>query len=117
MMVDSSRQVLPDALRHSSAKIVFANDGSFVLSDVPGLFYFPARHNTRLESGAGRWELLSRGGRQQVQLNFQSIASWKESDLPYGTQLEVSKDLSGLTIYYFLGDADEGRKIAFERNR
>jgi hypothetical protein len=77
---------------------------------MPGLFYFPGRHAARLESGSGTWKLVSHEGKQQVQLNFQVITEWKEA-LPYGTQLDVS---SG-SLSYFLGDADEGRRVAFEK--
>jgi hypothetical protein len=45
-----------------------------------------------------------------VQLDFQVIAGWKDV-LPYGTQLEVSRG----SLFYFLGDADEGRRVAFDK--
>jgi hypothetical protein len=107
---DESRRSLPAELQNVSAKIVLNTDGTFVASDMPGLFYFPGRHAAQLESGSGAWRLVSRDGKQQVQLNFQAIVGWKDA-LPYGTQLDVS---SG-SLFYFLGDADEGRRVAFEK--
>jgi hypothetical protein len=77
---------------------------------MPGLFYFPGRHAAQLESGSGAWKLVSHDGKQQVQLDFQVIAGWKDV-LPYGTQLEVSRG----SLFYFLGDADEGRRVAFDK--
>jgi hypothetical protein len=115
LMKDSSRQVLPPELQRASAKIVVDTDGTFVVSDMPGIFYFPGRRAARLESGSGVWKLVSREGKQQVQLDFHTIADWKETDLPYGTQLDVSRGWSAVSLFYFLGDADEGRRIDFER--
>ena len=115
LVKDSSRQVLPPELQKAAAKIVVDANGTFVVSDIPGLFYFPGRRAARLESGSGVWKLVSREGKQQVQLDFHAIADWKESDLPYGTQLNVSRGWSAVSLFYFLGDADEGRRIDFER--
>ncbi len=115
VMTDASRQVLPTELQKAPAKIVVDVNGTFVASDMPGLFYFPGRRTARLESGSGVWKLVSREGRQQVQLDFHAIADWKETDLPYGTQLDVSRGFSAVSLYYFLGDADEGRRVEFER--
>lgn len=110
VMKDMSRSVLPLELQKASAKIVLGGNGTFIASDVPGLFYVPGRHAAELNSGTGVWRLVSREGKQQVQLDFQAIADWKDA-LPYGTQL----DLSGGALFYFLGDADEGRRVAFEK--
>jgi hypothetical protein len=78
---------------------------------MPGLFYFPGSRAARLENGTGVWKLVSIEGKQLVQLDFQVIADWKEG-LPYGTQLGISRG----RLFYFLGDADEGRRIAFVRD-
>ena len=74
---DGSRKSLPAELQNASAKIVLDTNGTFVASDMPGLFYFPGRHAARLESGSGTWKIVSRDGKQQVQLNFQVIATGK----------------------------------------
>jgi hypothetical protein len=110
VMKDVSRRVLPAELQKASAKIVLDANGTFVASDMPGLFYFPGRHAAQLESGTGLWRLVPREGKQQVQLDFQVIAGWKDA-LPYGTQLDVSRG----SLFCFFGDADEGRRVAFER--
>jgi hypothetical protein len=102
-------------LQKASAKIVLNPNGTFVASDMPGLFFFPEHRDARLESGSGMWQLVSREGRQQVQLEFHEIADWKKNELPYGTQLDVSRGWSAVSLYYFLGDADEGRRIEFEK--
>lgn len=112
---DASRQVLPPELKTDLAKIVLNRDGTFVASAMPGLFYFPQSRPARLESGNGAWELVSREGKQQIQLVFHAIADWNTTDLPYGTPLEVSRGWSAMSLYYFIGDPDEGRRIEFER--
>ncbi len=115
VMKDASRQILPNSLQQTSAKIVLDAKGTFVASDMPGLFFFPRHRDARMESGSGTWELVSREGQQQVQLNFHEIAEWKQNELPYGTQLDVSRGWSSPNLYYFFGDADEGRRIEFEK--
>ncbi len=115
VMKDSSRQILPTQLQKNSANIVLAANGTFVASEMPGLFYFPGRRTARLESGSGVWKLVSREGKQQVQLDFHVIDDWKGTSLPYGMQLDVSRGFSAASLYYFLGDADAGRQVAFEK--
>jgi hypothetical protein len=110
MLKDESRKALPNELQKASAKIVLDANGTFVASDIPGLLYSPGRHAAQLENGSGAWKLVSREGKQQIQLDFQVIAGWKDV-LPYGTQLDVSRG----RLFYFFGDADQGRRVAFER--
>jgi len=82
---------------------------------MPGLFYVPGRRGIRLESGSGGWKLVAREGRQQVQLDFRAITDWSKTELPYGTQLDVSNGVSVAKLFYFVGDADEGQRIEFEK--
>lgn len=110
-MKDSSRQILPVNLRRSQPKIVLDANGTFVASDMPGLL----NSAPQLDSGSGNWKLVSREGEQQVQLDFQTIASWDKARLPYGTLLDVSREWSRISLHYFIGDPDEGRMIEFEK--
>ncbi|MGA3371607.1 MAG: hypothetical protein ABSC48_07585 [Terracidiphilus sp.] len=112
VIMDASREVLPAELRKAQGKIVLDAKGTFVASEMPGLFYFPGVHSAQLETGSGTWRLEHSEGEQQVWLDFQIIADWKNG-LPYGTQLEVSRS----NLFYFLGDADEGRRIEFEKKK
>ena len=114
-MTDASRQVLPSELQKASARIVLDPNGTFAMSDMPGLFFFPGHRDVRLESGSGVWRLVSREGMQEVQFEFHAITAWKQSELPYGAQLDVSRGWSALSLYYFFGDADEGRRIEFKK--
>jgi len=115
VMKDTSRQVLPAGLQKASAKIVMESNGTFVASDIPALFYFPGQHDARLETGSGVWKLVTRDGEHQVQLNFQQIKGWNEDNLPFGTQLNVSRAWSAVNLFYFVGDPDEGQRIEFEK--
>jgi hypothetical protein len=114
-MKDASRQVLPAGLQKASAKIMMASNGTFVASDLPGIFYFPGQHDARLETGSGVWKLATREGEQQVQLKFKKIRDWKENDLPFGTQLDVSRAWTAVNLFYFVGDPDQGERIDFEK--
>ena len=114
-MKDSSRQILPSELQRNPAKIVLAANGTFVASDLPGIFDFPPAR-PRLDGGSGVWKLVSREGKQQVQFDFQVIPSGKvTTKLPFSTQMDVSKEWSTVSLYYFLGDPDEGLRVAFEK--
>lgn len=118
VMKDSSRQVLPTELQNASPKVVLDANGTFVASEMPEELpptppYDVKRRNVRLDTGSGVWKLVSREGKQQVQLNFQTMEGNK--DVPYGTQLDVSQEWSAMSLYYFLGDADEGHRVSLER--
>jgi hypothetical protein len=115
LMKESSRQALPPELQKVSPKIVLDAKGTFVVTDIPGLFYIPGNHAARPESGSGTWKLISNEGKQQVQFDFHEINDWHKTDLPYGIQFDVSRGWSAVRLFYFLDDADEGRRIDFER--
>jgi hypothetical protein len=115
VMNDASRRILPDDLRQASPKLVLDPNGSFTVTEMPGLFYFPKRRPARLETGSGVWRLEVQEGRQMIQLNFHSIADWKQTDLPFGTQLNATKRWSTIVLYYYLGDPDSGRMIELEK--
>ncbi len=110
----SSRDVVPVALQKGVGKLSLASDGTFVASELPALFYMPEVMSARLESGSGEWKLVSREGKQQVQLDFERINNWS-GNLPFGTQLEISRGLSTVTLYYSIGDPDAGRNVKFEK--
>jgi hypothetical protein len=112
---DDSRQVLPAGLRNAEAKVVLDKDGAFVVSNLPGLFFFSQRRDARFESGSGVWKLVTNDGEPQVQLEFRQIVDWRNGELPYGTQLNISKGWSTTTLYYFLGDPDSGARIEFSK--
>ena len=60
VMTEASRQVLPAELQKTSATIILDANGTFVASEMPGLFYVPSRHVARLER-AGAFGNLFRG--------------------------------------------------------
>jgi hypothetical protein len=116
---DQSRQrFLPASQRSATAKVILNGDGTFVASQIPeDLLYGPPEVADRLVTGRGTWKLVSREGREQVQLLFNTITQGQRGNVPYGTMLNVSTGLgSTVGLYYFQGgDADQGRRIEFEK--
>jgi hypothetical protein len=118
VVTDKSRhRFLPAAQQKAAAKIVLDANGTFVSSEIPeDLLYGPPEAGTQLVTGSGDWKLVSREGKQQVQLTFETIAQGQRGAVPHGTQLNVSKGWSAVSLFYFQGgDADQGRKIEFEK--
>jgi hypothetical protein len=95
---------------------VLDEDRTFVASEIPeDLLYPPPEGADRLVTGTGVWRLVSREGKQRVQLQFNTITSGQRGNVPYGTVLDVSAGWSTIDLYYFQGDADQGRRIEFEK--
>ena len=105
-ITNESLEILAPELRNATAKILLDANGTFAASGMPALFYFPGLRSAQLESGSGTWRLVTVDGQQKVELDFDSIAGWNDG-LPFGTQLNIS---SG-SLYYFLADPDEGRRV------
>jgi len=127
VVTDESRQrLLPGSQRKGAAKIMLDANGTFVASEVPedmlygapevaDRLFGPSESAERLVTGNGVWKLASREGRQLVELEFRAITVGKRGRLPSGAQFEVSGGLSAVSLYYFQGDPDRGRRVAFER--
>jgi hypothetical protein len=117
----ASRGNLPAALSGISGKLILSPDGAFLASELPedlppmGQGGRPEEPGARLLSGQGKWSVVALEGEQQVQLTFQSMEGPARDEVPYGTQLSIARTLSQETLYFFFGDADEGRRITFER--
>lgn len=116
VITEASRHFLPDELQKASAKIVLDANGNFVVSDLPGLLYFPPGR-PQLDSGNGVWKLVLHNDRQQIQLEFDATTAGSPIKLPFATYIEVSGGWSSLSLFYFLGDADEGRRIDFRKKQ
>jgi RHS repeat-associated protein len=119
IITDKSRQQFLSALEQKAvAKITLEPNGTFAASEIPeDLLYGPPHSGMGLVTGNGVWKLISRGGKEQVQLNFEAITEGQCGALPYGTQLDVSKGFQQVSLFYFQGgDADQGRRIEFERS-
>jgi hypothetical protein len=119
VVTDQSRQrFLPASQRSAAATIALNTDGTFTVSELPeDLLYGPPDAADRLVTGNGIWKLVSREGRQQVQLEFNTITAGQRGNVPYGTMLNVSTGLgSRVALYYFQGgDADQGRRVEFKK--
>lgn len=115
-LVEASRGVLPAQFKTAPATIVLSADGKFAVSALPGFLNMPPAPE-ELDSGDGVWKLISRDGKQQVQLEFRSREGKSALVVPYGAMLEISKGLGKTTLYYFIRDPDEGRMVEFERTK
>jgi hypothetical protein len=112
----SRRRFLSASQRNAAAQIVLDEDRTFDASEIPeDLLYAPPEVADRLVTGTGVWKLVSREGKQRVQLQFNTITSGQRGNVPYGTVLDVSAGWSTIDLYYFQGDADQGRRIEFEK--
>lgn len=87
-----------------------------------GLSAFPIRQPCSIfqgfdlpawKTGSGTWKLGDGG---EIRLTFTFIKDWNQNELPYGTALGTSQGWSALTLYYYLGDPDERRRVEFEKN-
>jgi hypothetical protein len=117
VLSDASRPSLPPAFRDASATIVLDEDGRFSASDVPGeMLFVRPNGRDRLVTGRGFWRLDLKTGMQVLQLDFHAIEG-ALSKVPYGTQLHISAEASGLTLFYFQGDPDAGKRVIFERRK
>jgi hypothetical protein len=118
VVTDQSRQrFLPVAQRKAAAKIVLDSNGTFVASELPeDLLFGPPESADRVVSGRGTWKLVSRSGIQEIQLEFDAIVAGQRGSVPFGTMLNVSRGWSATSLFYFQGgDADQGRRIEFEK--
>src|SRR5687767_8359085 len=102
VMTDASRRRLPTDAQKARTELVLQADGSFVATDLPGLFSSEERDAGKLVSGTGVWKLEARGG-QQLQLDF---LTHKEPTNP--TPIVTLLRVSGGTLFYFVGDPDDG---------
>lgn len=116
VITNNSRHLLATVQQNASARVLLERNGAFVASELPeDLLYGPPQVAGGLVAGSGHWKLTSRNGEQQVQLDFNVISSGQRRQLPYGTQLNVAKRGSSVSLFYFQGDADQGRKIEFSK--
>jgi hypothetical protein len=112
---DASRHFLPGELRMSSSKIVLDPDGTFRASEMSldGLVRGDPKQ-IRLATGNGVWRIVSRKGRSQVLLEF-NTAPDNSGPGQFEMPVNVSNSWSTRGLSYFLGDPDEGQRIEFEK--
>ena len=107
-----SRQRFLTGVPNSAGIITLKPDGTFSVTEIPGdLVGIPGT----FIKGSGAWNLAERNGGHQVRLSFQSINGSSGDAGSYGTDLIISESLSAVTLYYYLGSIDDGRRIYFEK--
>jgi len=117
VVTEQTRQdILPASEQSSVTRIVLESNGTFSAYDLPGeLLYAPPKFTGHLVSGSGTWKLEQLEGRHRVLLKFHTIETGELSYL-YDAPLTVSKGLSGIRLYFFQGDPDEGRRVELEKS-
>ena len=110
VLTDASRNRLSADIQRARAQLVLRQDGSFVATDLPGLFASGDRDAAKLESGSGVWRFESTGGERQLLLEFRTRSDTTRSR-PIGTDLHVSRG----SLFYFIGDPDNGVKMSLEK--
>jgi len=84
--------------------IILASDGTFVASEMPDSLL---GRGDGFVSGSGVWKIRPISGNQAVELIFrQPISS--------GAWLSIGR-WSTVSLFYFVGDPDSGRRIELER--
>ena len=116
-MNQASRRLLPPETRNAAATFVFEGNGTFSATEVPeDLLYPPSESGPKLISGTGTWKLIYPNDRQLFDLSFKAMSLGQRGTLPYDTMiLDAERENSKVTLYYFQGDPDLGRRFIFER--
>lgn len=102
----SSRAYLSQHMAGLLPRLVLSADGRFTAIDLPGAFHGTVGVVDR-NSGSGSWKLITKDGRQQIQVSF---------DGDYGTQFEIAKDGGAWKLFYFLGDPGEHRRLEYTKS-
>jgi len=118
---DASRAFLPAGSTKTLPTIVLDSNGTFTASGLPRETLVPTPQGVRgqlaMHTGGGVWRIVSDNSSQYIQMTFNRMAGRTAGDLPYGIQVGISISWSDPELYYFLGDADLGRRISFERKK
>ena len=108
VVTDASRTRLPADAQKAAARIVLDANGTFVATDVPGLFARDERDASILETGRGVWRFVTLGGEQQLLLEFR-----QRSNTP--DQSSRGLHVSRRRLYYFIGGPDVGLRVSLEK--
>lgn len=107
-----------DAKKHfatsskAAAILNMAGDRTFTAVEIPaGLLSGDPKDRDRQVSGGGSWSMSG----SEVRLVFRQVNPNLGLNVPFGTQLHISKSLKEPVLYFFDGDPDEGRQIGFSK--
>jgi hypothetical protein len=122
-VVPGLRHLSPIGSWQRSLSLLFislgAADGSFKASELPEeVRPAPPELNPRirLDSGDGAWKIVTWEGAEHLLLEFHAPAPDNEiTHGSYGFPLTLSKRWSVVRLFYFLGDADQGPRMTFEK--
>jgi len=103
--------------RQARGKLSLSKTGEFTSEELPRemLYSMPGMTHMPTISGTGTWRLGRVGGDLALLLTFRAISGPTELKVPNGTQLMVYSGWRKITLYFFLGDPDEGKRVDFEK--
>ena len=113
---DYSRKYFDPLQENAKATIVFDSMGKFTAYEFPLALRVPeqrSRVKVHLITVTGTWVLVPK--KNHIQLNFKESKSDDEVRGASGTQLDIINTWSGITLYGYKGDPDNGEWFIFEK--
>jgi len=112
-----SKAILPVESGKANGRLSLARDGGFVAEGIPGelLYSPPGVKNTAPVSGSGTWKLHEVDGSPALLLAFDVFMPPNEKMPRSETQIFIDNEWREITLYFFLGDPDQGGRVELER--
>ena len=110
-----TRALLPVKQQKGAARLIFDAQSKFAAEEIPSELLLAPPDDEDVVTGSGTWRLINEAGRQNVRLTFETVSAGPRPPLPYDIALHIGTGRE-LTLFYFHGDADEGRRIVFKKN-
>ena len=79
------------------------------------LYSMPGMNSAAPVSGTGVWKVHKLDGNTALLLTFQNITAPRGYEVPNSTELLVDDLLRETTLYFFLGDPDQGKRVEFRK--
>jgi hypothetical protein len=113
---EDSRQRLAPEFQKAAGTFVFRSDKTFAATEVPAEIFYGTAEKPRLITGTGTWDLSGSNGAQNIYLSLKTAEPPPPIRLPGDSfLLYTERKDSKVTVFYFLGDPDLGRKVIFEK--
>jgi len=113
-VTEQSRKYIAVELTSVSPRITLNSDGTFIAVDLPRERRIGSQSPPFADvviSGRGTWKILALGGNDRVSLRFEDNSGGEF----FISDWAMNGPWSSTTLYYFVGDPDEVRRIEFAR--
>ena len=116
-VTSGSKALLPAESQRRPGELAFAGDGRFSSEAIPGelLYSMPGMHSAEPVSGTGTWRVHKLDGNTALLLTFHNITTPNGYQVPNSTELLVDNLTRETTLYFFLGDPDQGKRVEFRK--